>query len=176
MGESLHCDVCGKPATVHLTQIVKNQIQKVDLCDDCARTKGVTDPEGFSLAELLKKNATSGEEENDAGEPDLAGLVCEQCGCTPRDLRRSGRLGCAGCYEFLRPIVLPLLAGLHKGHQHRGKTPFRMLRRVTLQREITGLEQRMLEEVQKENFEGAAQCRERLETLRAELDAPATQT
>jgi protein arginine kinase activator len=171
MGESLHCDVCGKPATVHLTQIVKNQIQKVDLCEECAQTKGVTDPEGFSLAELLTKSFPG----SDAGEDEPGALVCESCGCTARDLKKNGRLGCAKCYEFLRPIVLPLLAGLHKGARHRGKVPFRQLRRVELRREIETLEQQLLEAVQNENFEGAAKCRDRLGTLRAEFEPPAAQ-
>jgi len=171
MGESLHCDVCGKPATVHLTQIVKNQMQKVDLCDACAQTKGVTDAEGFGLAELLAKGFPgTGEEE---GEP--SALVCEQCGCTPRDLKKNGRLGCAGCYEYLRPIVLPLLAGLHKGKQHCGKVPFRQLRRVELKKEMVVLEQQLLEAVQNEKFEDAARCRDRLGVLKTELGAPAAE-
>ena len=75
MGESLHCDLCGKPATVHLTQIIKNQIQKVDLCEDCAQSKGVTDPEGFSLADLLSKSF-AGPAEDDPVEPGSSKLVC----------------------------------------------------------------------------------------------------
>ena len=48
------CCVCKeKPATVHLTQIAGDKVQKVDLCEDCAKQKGVNDPAGFSLADLL---------------------------------------------------------------------------------------------------------------------------
>jgi protein arginine kinase activator len=46
---------CSKSATVHLTQIVNNKVHKVDLCEECAQAKGVTDPSGFSLADLLLK-------------------------------------------------------------------------------------------------------------------------
>ena len=52
MAENLKCSHCNNPATVHLTQIVNNKIIKVDLCESCAQAKGVTDPEGFSLADL----------------------------------------------------------------------------------------------------------------------------
>ena len=39
---TMPCSVCKeKPATVHLTQIVGGRTQKLDLCEDCARTKGV---------------------------------------------------------------------------------------------------------------------------------------
>jgi protein arginine kinase activator len=48
------CSICKeKEATVHLTQIAGDKMQKVDLCEDCAKTKGVNDPTGFSLADLL---------------------------------------------------------------------------------------------------------------------------
>src|SRR5207245_9738395 len=48
------CCICKeKEATVHLTQIAGHKMRKVDLCEECARTKGVNDPTGFSLADLL---------------------------------------------------------------------------------------------------------------------------
>ena len=50
----MRCCVCKeREATVHLTQIAGDKRQKVDLCEECAKTKGVTDPTGFSLANLL---------------------------------------------------------------------------------------------------------------------------
>ena len=42
------CCICKeKEATVHLTQIAGDKMQKVDLCEECAKTKGVNDPTGF---------------------------------------------------------------------------------------------------------------------------------
>ena len=50
----MNCDVCNEnDATVYLTQIVKGEMQKVNLCEDCAKEKGVTDPTGFALADAL---------------------------------------------------------------------------------------------------------------------------
>ena len=63
------CDVCKeKTANVYLTQIVEGQMQKVNLCDTCSKEKGVSDPTGFALADLLtgigteKKLERAGEE------------------------------------------------------------------------------------------------------------------
>ncbi|MFM8809364.1 MAG: excinuclease ABC subunit B, partial [Chthoniobacterales bacterium] len=48
------CDVCQKTdATVYLTQIVEGKMQKVNLCEACAKEKGVSDPTGFAMADLL---------------------------------------------------------------------------------------------------------------------------
>ncbi len=167
MGESLHCDLCGKPAHVHLTKVVKNQFQKVDLCEECAQSKGVTDSETFSLAALLAKSFADPAEETEG-----VSLVCEQCGYTARDFKKSGRLGCAACYDTMKAELGPLLAGLHKGGRHQGKTPTRQWRRLELAREIESLERQFREAVQSENFETAACYRDQLETLRAKRDAP----
>ena len=49
----LCCFCKEKTATVHLTRIAGDKMQKMDLCEDCAKTKGVNDPANFSLADLL---------------------------------------------------------------------------------------------------------------------------
>ena len=50
----MQCDVCQqKEATVFLTQIVGGKMQKVNLCEACSKEKGVNDPTGFALADLL---------------------------------------------------------------------------------------------------------------------------
>jgi len=51
----MRCELCrGSNATVHLTQIVENEVTKMDLCEACAQEKGVNDPAGFSFANLLR--------------------------------------------------------------------------------------------------------------------------
>ena len=52
----MKCDFCEKKATVFLTQLVEGQMRKVCLCDACAKERGVTDPTGFSLTDLLSGN------------------------------------------------------------------------------------------------------------------------
>ena len=74
MANPLKCDLCSKPATVHLTQIVNNKVHKVDLCEACAEAKGVTDPGGFSLADLLLKASLT----PDAAPP-APGTRCPRC-------------------------------------------------------------------------------------------------
>ena len=55
------CCICKeKEAKVHLTQIVHDKVQSViDLCPECARKKGLNDPTGFSLADLLQSVQSS---------------------------------------------------------------------------------------------------------------------
>lgn len=162
METPIKCDLCGKPATVHLTQIVNNQIHKLDLCEECAAAKGVTDPSGFSLADLLIKT-TAGEA---PAAPGGSQLVCEHCGFTQADFKKHGRLGCPACYERFRPILEPVLANMHKGMTHLGKVPARSLERKSLQDRITSLEKELQEAVKAERYEDAARLRDEIGGLR----------
>jgi protein arginine kinase activator len=53
----MKCNICGEEeARVHLTQLIGEKVvHKIDLCETCAKTHGVNDPTGFSLADLLKQ-------------------------------------------------------------------------------------------------------------------------
>jgi protein arginine kinase activator len=61
----MQCCVCKeKRATVHLTQIVGDKLQKLDFCEDCAKSKGfnIDDPSNtsmMSLADLLAALGTA---------------------------------------------------------------------------------------------------------------------
>jgi protein arginine kinase activator len=170
MGESLVCDICGKLATVHLTQIINNQIQKVDLCEECAQQKGVTDPEGFSLADFMAKNIQS-----TVGPEGTQGpaLVCPSCGCTPRDFKRNGRLGCPDCYEAFETLITPMLKSMHRGDHHTGKIPHEMLHRVGLRKAINRLKDQLAHAVEQEKYEDAARYRDELDQLKSQSEPPA---
>lgn len=117
----MQCDACQKnPATVFLTQILKGELQKVNLCEECSKAKGVTDPTGFALAEMLWGLGTT-EATADTGPRER---ICPDCKLSQSIFRKSGRLGCARCYQTFRESVNHLLKAMHKGVQHTGKTPF----------------------------------------------------
>jgi protein arginine kinase activator len=64
----MQCSNCKeKPATVHLTQIVGDKMQKLDLCEECAKAKGVNDPGSFALADLMLGLGASQEMEQAGG-------------------------------------------------------------------------------------------------------------
>ena len=160
MANSLKCDLCSKPATVHLTQIVNNKIHKVDLCEGCAQAKGVTDPSGFSLADLLLK-ASLNPEPADSHE-----IRCEQCGFTQNDFKKLGRFGCPACYVSFQSVVQPMLAGMHKGIRHCGKVPHRALERKTLHDRLASLESELDQAVKSERYEDAARFRDEIHQVK----------
>ena len=69
------CDVCKcNDATVFLTQILEGKMQKVNLCDACSKEKGVQDPTGFALADLLLGIGAAEEIEKGAPDAEVPGL------------------------------------------------------------------------------------------------------
>src|SRR5436305_1738658 len=88
------CDVCKcNDATVFLTQILEGKMQKVNLCEACSKEKGVQDPTGFALADLLLGIGAAEEIEKGATTE-----RCPVCGYTQADFKKTGRLGCSSCY------------------------------------------------------------------------------
>ncbi len=164
MANSLKCDLCDQPATVHLTQIVNNKIHKVDLCETCAQAKGVTDPSGFSLADLLLKASL---------QPEIAGESrCPTCGFTQQDFKKTGRFGCPDCYEAFANTLESVLDGMHKGTTHVGKIPQKALARKSLYERLTHLETELDQAIKSERFEDAARYRDEIHKVRSDAGLP----
>jgi protein arginine kinase activator len=168
MANPLKCDLCSKPATVHLTQIVHNKVHKVDLCEECAQAKGVTDPSGFSLGDLLLKSSLNPETGASSG------MRCEQCGFTQNDFKKHGRFGCPACYETFKGIVEPMLDNMHKGVTHTGKVPARALERKSLYDRLTKLELDLNEAIKSERYEDAARARDEINQVKQSFAAKPT--
>jgi protein arginine kinase activator len=158
MANPLKCDLCSKPATVHLTQIVNSKIHKVDLCEACAQAKGVTDPSGFSLADLLLKASLNPEPAGD--------LKCADCGFTSQDFKKTGRFGCPSCYAHFTRLLEPMLETMHKGSSHSGKVPQRALERRSLYERLTQLETELDQAIKAERYEDAARYRDEITQVR----------
>ena len=160
------CGLCKqKEAKVHLTQIAGEKMQKVDLCEDCAKEKGVNDPAGFSLADMLLGLGASQEMEEASGNADLA---CPSCGFTQADFKKTGRLGCAGCYDTFSEGLSGLIKGMHKGNEHVGKVPSRLQLTIAREQQLKDLQKELRKAVAAENYESAAELRDRIRTLQTD--------
>ena len=156
------CCVCKeKDATVHLTQIAGDKMQKVDLCEECAKQKGVNDPTGFSLADLLLGLGASQEMETTAG----ADLKCPRCGFTQADFKKTGRLGCPDCYQIFSEGLESLLKTMHKGTKHVGKAPAARREARDSQERTNSVQEQLAKAIAEEDFEKAAELRDELKRL-----------
>src|SRR5450432_61046 len=150
------CDVCKcNDASVFLTQILEGKMQKVNLCDACSKEKGVQDPTGFALADLLLGIGAA--EEIEKGAPTQK---CPVCGFTQADFKKTGRLGCSECYQTFSEGLGALLKAMHKGTEHVGKLPERAARRGKLSDKMRALSSNLEKAVAEENYETAATLRD----------------
>ena len=163
----MQCCVCkDREAKVHLTQIVGDKMQKVDLCEECAKAKGVNDPAGFSLADLLLGLGASQEMEQVAGGGDLK---CPHCGFTQADFKKAGRLGCSECYVTFAEGLESLLKSMHKGTKHLGKAPQSLQQSRDLSDKLKSLQKKLDKAVEQEDFEQAAQIRDEIKNTKEKL-------
>jgi protein arginine kinase activator len=161
------CCICKeREATVHLTQIAGDKMQKVDLCEECAKTKGVNDPTGFSLADLLLGLGASQEIEQSSGGVELK---CARCGFTQADFKKAGRLGCPECYKTFAEGLESLLKSMHKGVRHVGKVPECLRRTRDLSDRLLALQKKLGKAVEEEDFEQAALLRDEIKQMSAQL-------
>jgi protein arginine kinase activator len=154
----MKCHHCDNQATVHLTQILNGQMHKMDLCESCAQAKGVTNPENLSISNLMDKVDMDTDNSGTA-------MVCESCGTTHQEFKKGGRLGCEACYHVFRPVLDPLLDGMHAGTKHLGKIPSGSASRVKFERSVDTLKTELKDAVEKEDYEKAALVRDKLKEL-----------
>jgi protein arginine kinase activator len=169
------CDICKQNvAKVHLTQIIEGKTKKVDLCEACSKAKGIDDPKGFALADLLLGLGAAQQMDQAATG---TGLRCPSCGFTHADFKKSGRLGCAECYKAFAEGLEGVLKTMHKGIRHVGKMPRTLQHSRDLEERIATLQQRLEKAVAGEDFESAAMLRDELKRTREQAgrsDKPAT--
>ena len=161
------CDNCGeREAVIHLTQVVNDTVTTVHLCEACAAERGVDTAAHIAKYPLGDFLATLGE---GAAESAAAGAVCPGCGATLDHFRRTGRLGCARCYDTFGPQLRELLRRLHGSTRHKGEryggagaaAPAEGAPAGTL----TDLRERLRRAVEAEDFEEAARLRDAIRAL-----------
>ena len=168
------CERCGKnPAT------------EMHICSECAREIGASMGESFQgmlndfgqslfntgmfaepfgLGNFLSGFMGTPDEENETD------LKCKYCGRNYSDFMKTGFLGCPGCYVIFRDRLSPLIKRIHGSNSHVGKVPRRKGGDLRVKREIKDLKNQMNASVKKEEFETAAQLRDKIKELEKKLD------
>jgi protein arginine kinase activator len=171
----MRCERCGeREAAIHLTQIVDNAVTTTHLCEPCAAAQGVDTQPGAPVTPLFDFLASLGK----GGAPEApeagADVPCPGCGATLRDFRQTGRLGCARCYETFAGPLRDLLRRLHGSATHAGEVyePAEALTPAAgapspaqAARRLVELRDQLRRAIESENFELAAELRDRIRVL-----------
>ena len=175
MGEQYKCDVCGAPATVHLTQIADGKIRKVHLCEKCAAKGKIAELPILKFTEMLAETLASGgkkparEQAADEAFARAPEKVCPDCGMTDLAFARSHRLGCPRCYDVFAEEVAALLPGVQRGGRYRGdagktgvSAPAKKRKPAAEKLSLAALRERLKTAVSQEDYALAAQLRDEI--------------
>ena len=168
MGVAMKCEICGlKDAVIHIRQIQKDLVHELHICEECAQEKGLIREEE---SELPISNLLSGllEGKDLTGSNDVK-EVCPRCGLKASEFRKQGKLGCQECFKAFEKDVKAIVSQMAARPRHTGKVP----RTLTVEQSAgavgEGLRDELREAVEREEYELAANLRDRLRELEADV-------
>mgnify|MGYP003295596585 CR=1 FL=1 len=84
------------------------------------------------------------------------------CGETYEEYKATKRIGCAECYAHFAGILEPVLKKVHGNAVHTGKLPKKASLKMRIKRETESLRRQLQEAILNEEFEKAAEIRDRI--------------
>ncbi len=162
------CERCEKAqATFHLTNIhPSGEKSERHLCERCAVEEGFLSQHkpSINVNEYIETFLTTTKASKAA-----VHLVCDECGLSFVEFRNQGLLGCAHDYDAFREELVKLLQRAHDGATHHvGKAPRSLGVTRTTQQDIQKLKKQLDDAIAGEDYERAAQLRDRIRVLEGE--------
>ncbi len=163
----MQCQICNKKeATIHLTEISEGERIDMHLCENCAQEQGIAIKNQVPLNELLSNLLAVQPSNEEIFGPTESKVACPHCGFTLDQFTKEGLLGCPYDYEIFQKPLEKLLAKAHNGKtSHCGKVPSRTPQDTKKQMKKLDLRRQLDEAVQAEDYERAAQLRDKINEL-----------
>jgi len=166
----MKCNICGNnEASVHLTEIINDEVTKLHLCEKCAKEKSSEMESHFGLTDLLSGLMDLGSSMEGGALEESLTVKCPVCAMTFYDFQKIGRFGCGSCYDAFGKNLSVLLRKIHGSDRHVGKRPFRgedsSVEQQVKEPNLQHLKGELNELVLKEEFEKAAVLRDRIKEL-----------
>ena len=167
------CEECGERESTYTVSVLMGEERTTrHLCPECMARMNAGIAAGNIrnlLSTLMAAIGTAGrqsEEETPEQETNPAeDIICPRCGTALSAFRKSGHLGCAGCYQAFRAQLQPMLEQIHGKAQHAGRRPLRTQQEQQTRSRREQLTRLMAQAVAAEDFETAAQLRDQLRAL-----------
>ncbi len=190
-GESMKCNVCKKrEATIHIQEVVNNNIKTLHLCEECARAYGLKTElmeVGFNVVDFFNnfsngqvsvvpkvENKIPGFKKIDLTEEiffeDEDMIYCPECGISYDQFLETGKAGCGYCYTAFKANVKSIFRRVHGKTLHIGKVPLRLEKPLKINRDIINLDNRLRLAVKNEKYSKAAKIRDKIKNLKELLN------
>ena len=91
--------------------------------------------------------------------------TCPQCGMTYSRLQKTGKMGCAKCYDTFRTPIEETIRQVHGRAVHTGKLPSRCAGELKQKKRYEELKREIASAVSEEDYEKAARLHKELKEL-----------
>ncbi len=167
------CQNCNiNEATAHIKKVAGGKTTQTHLCSSCYKNLNYDKMLGnFSLnlpsifANFFGDSSLALSETNKQR--------CEKCGCSFDEIIKTGKVGCAGCYDTFYDKLLPSIQRIHGRCTHAGKVPENIATIIKEEKSVTDkiqdLQDQMNQAVSLMEFEKAAIIRDEIKKIKGEL-------
>ncbi|MBE6737544.1 MAG: hypothetical protein E7566_02670 [Ruminococcaceae bacterium] len=163
----MKCQKCKvNDATTHIKRIVNGKYTEYILCADCAHEMGFDNVFDTSMPDMFGGLLTS---IFGAALPSRSQATrCPVCSSTYGDIKNTGKVGCASCYDIFLQELLPSIKGIHGNTQHCGKVSEGVCSEVNASEQksteltVEELKAELQNAIKEQNFELAAELRDKI--------------
>jgi protein arginine kinase activator len=165
------CPKCNaNKATIRYREVIDGKVSEMQICPECYKAMQSGQSTGFEMAGTAPSARRRERLSRVAAKAQGAKTACRTCGTSASDLAERRRAGCPDCYTVFSGAVGKLI---QRGTlpRHCGKSPKREDRQERLAYELMTLRSLLKLAVQNENYEEAAEHRDRIRSIESLLDA-----
>lgn len=181
------CERCKiREANIQYTEVINGIKTEHHFCAQCAKEldfgaySAIFDGE-FPLGKLL--SGLLGAEAPTERQEKRQKIVCPTCGMNYEEFVKDSCFGCADCYGVFDVLINENIKQLQGSDSHKGKHPVYRSSEVpedmrqetapghdTVEEELRGLEIRLRDAIRLEEYEIAAQCRDKIRELKTPVE------
>ncbi len=150
------CEKCGvNLANLHLSQNINGKKTEMHVCHSCAAQMGYLGADNIFNTDFFNLLT-----------PNISGHArCPGCGETYEEYKATKRIGCQQCYTHFSGFLEPILKKVHGSALHIGKLPKKASIELKVKRETERLRRQLQEAIINEEFEKAAQIRDKIREM-----------
>ncbi len=153
----MKCDKCKKrEANIEYSENINGKKQKLNLCYECAEKLGVIH---FSNSFVPMFSSMF-----ESKMPFIEEAVCDQCGYTLEDYKKTGLFGCDHCYEVFEDHIDDLLLKIHGKNRHVSQTNVKT-KVNSKQTKLEELKEKLEKVIKEEKYEEAAVIRDEIKKI-----------
>lgn len=161
-------------ATVRYAEVVSGHVTELHLCPECLAKRQEESGAGFELSGPVPASRTSPQAKPIRTRRRTAARACPACAMDIATVLDTGRVQCPACYGAFAGEIEPMLAGLHGGTEHHGKSPHVDDARARMGADLQIKRALLRTAIETEHYEEAAALRDAIQQIEMALGASHT--